>query len=352
MTAQTIVAPEKIESTLIEMWSALAKQNKTRACLFNLIVYAEQSARSDVFREVIYKVIENYPCRIIFLSKDPQKGSSYIKTAVSVIDSKEGSDTACDSIDVGFSLSKEEEVFFLILPHIVTDLPIHLLWLDAPSFDHPLFAKLEPLVDRVIFDAGSSPDLYSFLQDIFAYLPKRSSDLSDLNWTRIAPWQRLVQGEFRTEEEKVHLANSNTVCISYNAEKSAYIPHPASEAIYFAFWLASLMKWTIQKREKNAFVFLQGTIQIEEKREKTQRPGSILDVEMKGEKTHFSFSRNRESGGEIRIQVTLPNQCFLPKTMTLKKGSRGASLSKEMLKKQTDHEYLHMIESMQKLLGQ
>ena len=78
MTIQQIVAPELIESELIKIWEALAKENKMRASLFNLIVFNRLSPRTDYIRSIVQKVDEKFPCRTLFVSEDPEAKESYL----------------------------------------------------------------------------------------------------------------------------------------------------------------------------------------------------------------------------------------------------------------------------------
>ena len=55
------VTVDQIESKLLSIWDSLAKDKKTRARLFNLIVYTKLNDRIDYFRESVQKIIENYP---------------------------------------------------------------------------------------------------------------------------------------------------------------------------------------------------------------------------------------------------------------------------------------------------
>src|SRR3990167_10302416 len=97
MTVQQIVEPAMIEAQLMKIWEELSKE-KTRACLFNLIVVNRLSERTDYIRNIVQKVSEKYPCRVLFITLDPTSTTSYLKTAVSVV----GSGTiACDYIDIG-----------------------------------------------------------------------------------------------------------------------------------------------------------------------------------------------------------------------------------------------------------
>ncbi|HAB99095.1 MAG TPA: hypothetical protein DCE71_04665 [Parachlamydiales bacterium] len=111
MTIQQIVSPDQIEKQLQSIWEALVKENKMRASLFNLIVYTHLSARTDYFRSIVQKVIEKFPCRILFISFDPDTSQSYLKTAVSVVTPSQGETTiACDNIDIGVAGSEIEKV--------------------------------------------------------------------------------------------------------------------------------------------------------------------------------------------------------------------------------------------------
>ncbi|MEL7430983.1 MAG: glucose-6-phosphate dehydrogenase assembly protein OpcA [Chlamydiota bacterium] len=344
MSMQTLVSPENIESTLVTIWEGLAKKNKVRACLFNLVVYTKRDPRSDSFREVVMKVIENYPCRIIFLSHDRESSSSYLKTAVSVVDIKNGSDTACDTIDMGFGGSGAEKVFFVLLPHLVPDLPIHLLWLDPPSKKHALFAQLEPLCDRLIIDSGSCPTFRTFLSGMREYLPEKTSHISDLNWTRTSPWRHLLAAEFRTEREKALLQQAKEIRIVYNGEKNPYIPHPKTETLYLIFWLANRLGWTVKKSSELALHFSPTNVQIEARNAPSLRPGALISLEILSGENRFCFQRKLEASSEIAVRITSKEKCALPRTISIPKETRGASLSAEMVKKQTNQQYLDTME--------
>ena len=102
MSIQQIVKPEAIEERLKEIWERLGQENKMRACLFNLIVFNRYSERTDYIRSIVQKVIDKFPCRVLFISEDPNPQEPYLKTAVSVI-MAEGAESsiACDHIDIG-----------------------------------------------------------------------------------------------------------------------------------------------------------------------------------------------------------------------------------------------------------
>ena len=120
---QQIVDPEKIESELKKIWETLAKEKKTRASLFNLIVVNRQQSRTDYIRNIVQEVIEKFPCRTLFISEDPAAKAPSLQTAISVLipKNREGS-TACDLIDIAVAGSDVNKVHFLILQHLLQQL--------------------------------------------------------------------------------------------------------------------------------------------------------------------------------------------------------------------------------------
>src|SRR5690349_236795 len=100
MTVRELVTPSTIETTLSSIWNGLAKLHKTKASLFNLIIFTKQTERTNFIHQLVEKIVEKFPSRIIFISYDPSK--NFINTAVSVVIVKSGSsEFACDQIDIG-----------------------------------------------------------------------------------------------------------------------------------------------------------------------------------------------------------------------------------------------------------
>ncbi len=171
------VTVDQIESKLLSIWDSLAKDKKTRARLFNLIVYTKLNDRIDYFRESVQKIIENYPCRILFVTSDPDSTKEYLTASVSVITLPGNPHIACDYIEIGVAGKDYERVPFVILPHIVPDLPVYLLWTEDPCLKNPLFESFEKLSRRVLFDSESSDNIFNFGDVVLEYWSKKERTL-------------------------------------------------------------------------------------------------------------------------------------------------------------------------------
>jgi len=356
MTQQT-VKPALIESELMKIWEKLSEINKTRASLFNLIVYTKLSPRVDYFRKIVQKVIEKFPCRIIFISADPDREKEYMNTSVSVVMPESGeSQVACDNIDIAMAGKDYERVPFIILPHILPDLPVYLLWAEDPCFDNPLFEKLQKLATRVIFDSEASEDLSSFSKKILSYAQSEKSDIADLNWARMEGWRDLLTAHFHSPQNLEKLQKTKEIEISYNAHETEFFCHLQIQAIFLQSWLASRLGWKMQSmnREKNSIEYKyaseMGEVKVRINSDQVPEifPGRLLSVKIiNTESDEYHFFRNKQLPDQITIQISHKDVCELPYQFILGKAGVGQSLTKEITYKGTSKHFLGMLENLQ-----
>ena len=353
MTIQQIVAPELIESELIKIWEALAKENKMRASLFNLIVFNRLSPRTDYIRSIVQKVVEKFPCRTLFVSEDPEAKESYLKTAVSVVIPKvEESTVACDQIDIGVAGSDLEKVPFLLLPHILPDLPVYLLWAEDPSQPHPLFKPLVKLATRIIFDSESADNLLNFSEKLLELRSETGIDIADLNRARTEGWRDLVASLFNDPQRQTDLKEIETVKLTYNAQETEFFCHLKIQAIYLLAWLSSRLKWKCLTAEKNLrFTFQNGERKIEAAIDTSNweklGPGTIISAQLLDARGHqFEASRIPELYHHVKILISSPESCDLPYQFILGQTATGQSLVKEICTKGTSDHYIEMLREL------
>lgn len=343
MTAQFLVHPEHIEAELIKLWEQLAKE-KMRACLFNLIVFNTLSLRTDYIRDIVQKVSEKYPCRVLFISSDLQSNTSYLKTAVSVV----GNGTiACDYIDIGVAGSEIGKIPFLLLPHIIPDLPISLLWSEDPSSNHPLFQPLVKLANRVIFDSESADSLLAFAQNIIE-LKETGVDTADLNWARTEQWRDLIASLFRSEDM---LENIQEVRISYNRRKTDSFCHLKVQSMYLLAWLSSRLGWKFQKATKDLhFTFENQKAEIRGFEWEKLGSGSVISVDLITKDGHlYQCARIPKQYHRVLVQISSPEKCKLPFGYVLGKTATGQSLAKEIITQGTSAHYIEMLKKLSEL---
>lgn len=346
MTIQQIVSPENIETQLVKIWEELSKENKTKASLFNLVVFNKLSKRTDYVRNIVQKVVEKFPCRTLFITEDPESKESFLKTAVSVL--MPSNTVACDLIDIGVAGSNLEKVPFLILPHFIPDLPIYILWTEDPSIEHPLFTPLTKLATRIIFDSESADSLLSFAKTILALKEKTNLEIADLNWARTQGWRNLIASVYDTPEKFKNLSEIKTLKFSYNSRESDFFCHLKIQAMYLLAWLSSRLGWKLISCNKNlTFQFQNTTAQIESSPWEKLGSGTVISTEMTTSNgDHFKAERVKDRYHYVSIQYSSPTSCALPYEFLLGQTATGQSLVSEICTKGTSSHYLDMLKNL------
>jgi hypothetical protein len=94
-----------------------------RASLFNLLVVAPKNQRADYVRTITLKVLERFPSRVIFTTIDKNLSNDSLNASVSLIPGA-SYDVVCDFIELEASKQAQGKIPFVILPHLLPDLPL------------------------------------------------------------------------------------------------------------------------------------------------------------------------------------------------------------------------------------
>ncbi|MBF5059147.1 glucose-6-phosphate dehydrogenase assembly protein OpcA [Candidatus Neptunochlamydia vexilliferae] len=326
------VHPAQIESQLQQIWDSLQGTNKMRACLFNLIVYAKKCQRSGYLNDIVQKVIEKFPSRIIFITYDDACSSKELKASVSVMTADEGEcEIVCDLIDIEVCSKDHPRVPFVILPHILPDLPIYLVHADDPTYKNPVAKQLENLADRIIFDSEAASDLQAYAKAVLSHMETFHADVADLNWARTEGWRQLFANIFKSEEALSHIQKAKKITITYNSKTADYLCHTDVQAIYFKGWL------TVQLGFETEIELVAG--EMEE-----VHPGRLLAITVEtSEGYHYLFKRKEGRPEHILIEKSSPEACEVPTIHVFDKATSGQSLVKEICHKGTSAHYTNML---------
>ena len=334
------VAPQDIEKELKALWESLEGQGKMRSCLYNLIVYTKASPRVPYLREIVQKTIDKFPSRILFITVGE---TNQIASQISVLTSEK---IACDLIDIQLDEASIEAIPFLVLPHLIPDLPIYLLWADDPCQKDPIGLKLEELTTRIIFDSESSENLSCFAK---AALGHRTSEIGDLNWARIEGWRVLLSSIFHSESKLEELKNTKRIHITYNAHSTPYFVHTRIQALYLQGWLATRLGWKFTDKQitDRGMTLTYGDINISLEPVDFEQiaPGRIVTIEMEtanGE--HTLLQRSPEIPHQIVIQHSTKELCSLPTYFMFAKYESGQSLVNEICHHGSSSHYISVLE--------
>ena len=355
------VSPARIESELERIWTSLQGKNKMRACLFNLLIYSKKSHRTAYLSQVAQQVIEKFPSRILFITYDDTTSNKVLKTAVSVLRAHSGGhEIICDMIEIEVYQKDHAKVPFIILPHILPDLPVYFVYADDPTLENPIAQKLKQLSNRIIFDSETSSDLKAFAECVLKRHFASNIDIADLNWARTEGWRLLFANVFKSSEDLNLLKQSQEIHLTFNAKKSDFVCHTQIQSIYLQAWLASQLNWRFLKtwQENNRLIFsyqtdsMPVTITLHPQDMSLLPSGRILSIQIKTQSQEcYELKRNPQHLNHIIIEKSSPTLCDIPTHFVFEKDSIGQSLVKEICHQGTSKHYINMLNMIQKIEG-
>lgn len=347
------VAPADIQTTLNKIWESYETTNVTRASLFNLIFYCKTNSRTPYVQKLAQKVIEKFPSRIIFIAVDKQSHDDHLKTQVSILSSSRGEfDVACDYIQIEASGLSIKRVPFVVLPHILPDLPIYLAWAEDPSHNDPLFDQLNIFASRLICDSETTDNLPHFCKSLVKKHENEHIDIADLNWARIESWRDLLSMAFYSEENLERIQHTQSIALTFNAQESQFFCHTRIQSIYLQAWIACQLNWKFNNTrvEKGGMI-----LNYESKYNPIEvtltpimnpklPPGLILNLDIRSLDGHrYSFSRDLEQIHRITLNSFNAQQSDVSATYILQKAESGHSLVKEVTHRGTSKHFLKVL---------
>ncbi len=347
------VAPAKVDYEIDRLWESVGGLQKSRACLFNLIIYTKESCRTEYFTKLTQGITERFPCRLIFIHCREDGDKDLLNTDVSIISTGEvGNAITCDKIQIEAAPSKLEQVPFLILPLIVPDLPVYLMWGHDPDEDNAILPHLERFATRVLVDSECTGNLVTFAKGMRKRLENCKCEVMDFNWARLGGWRRLFSRVFETEEKVHTLSQAQEITIVYDSKQSSSIKQAQIGALFLQAWLASRLGWTFEKAEGQNGIFYKSEygpveVKIEGKEVEGPPPGSLLSIDIDSyDGVHFHMVRDGSSR-HIRVNCTTKDRCELPAHYLLSHLNREQSLLREIFYETPGSHYEEMLATLE-----
>lgn len=350
-----LIPPSEISSELSRLWDSLEGTNKTRASLFNLIFFSRKTPRESYFREIAKNVLDKFPSRTLFITQAEE--GDFLNSSVSVISAENGSsDIACDWIEIAVGGSFVERIPYVLLPHILPDLPIYVIWGEDPTKSIPLFESLKKLASRIIFDSESTENLCGFASTLLNLHGNSKLHIADLNFARMQSWRELLASTFYTQQRLTQLQKAVQIQINYNAKETAFTCHPHIQALYLQGWLASQLSWKCKQShgENGHFRFQyekEGSnveIRLCPETQENIKAGTILSLDIETEdQNHFSFGCNLDMPHHVSMRFSTLEKCDIPLRYLFAKDQSGQSLVKEITHRGTSSHFLHLLDYLQ-----
>jgi glucose-6-phosphate dehydrogenase assembly protein OpcA len=244
----------KLERELNAMWSEMsapegggAAAGVVRACVLNLVVYAEGAAERAEVDDLLSEVVERHPCRAIVLAAERGEAGPRLEAFVSTRCqlSSRGSKRICgEQITIEAAGAAVDTASSAVAPLLVPDVPVFLWWKDIPHHDDRLFTRLANMADRVVIDSASFDRPHEDLRRLAGLLEGGRMRLSDLNWGRLTSWRELVAGFWDVADYRDSLARIEKIVIGYDPPGLSH-GQIAPKALLALGWLAARLGWEV-----------------------------------------------------------------------------------------------------------
>lgn len=178
------------------------------------------------------------PCRIIalFPVAGEDKGvTAQVSASCPIQKHSKSTLVCCEYITLTGTADALERIGGLIAELMIGELPKFLWWKGTPDPEYGLFKRLAGLSNSVIIDSSAFNETEAEVSQIHT-LMTQGTQMADLNWRRLAPWQELTAEAFDPPERRAALSEVDRVTIDYEKGNQA-------QALMFLGWLASRLQW-------------------------------------------------------------------------------------------------------------
>jgi len=338
------------------MKSSEACSNQIRAGLFNLIIYSNEPRREEYFQIIAKSIVSKFPSRIIFIQKfnDPEKNFLRVKVSKEVIN-KGAEEINYDQITIEVTEQQLHRIPFLILPNLLPDLPIYLLWGEDPVKEKNIMPHFIKYAERLIFDSDCSESLSKFSSEIYRLMETRKDiEIIDLNWIRINGWRNVLRQVFDFQDYH-RLKYNKGIQIFYNSKPTDFVLHKEIEGVYLAAWLITQLEWTLVSYTGDGEVFRALCNNGENDFEITLMPqrheefshGAIISMEITSKDDYFTCIMPNEKLSKAIVHISTPESCFLPFSLPLPGLKKGSIFTTELVFSKTSSQYRNMLAFLQ-----
>jgi hypothetical protein len=178
---------------------------------------------------------DRHPSRGILLFPDADAAGDGIDAKVSVLAfplSHQRRHIAAEVVELHLRGSTTEAPASIVMPLLVTGLPVFLRWRGRPPFGEPTAEQLIDVCDRLIVDSSEWPDAPAAYRE----LPFERAACSDIAWRRSEPWRRCLAGLWPGIKDARELKATG----------------PVAEAALLAGWLRSRLEHDVALAQEPA----------------------------------------------------------------------------------------------------
>jgi len=222
----------------------------------------------DAAERTLEGLAERHPSRTVILVPCAEDSEARIDAEVSVRCFAIGDRAVCgEVIELRLCGNRADAPASVVLPLVISDLPVFLRWRGEPPFGEPQWEQLIDVADRVIVDSSEWSDLR---YDALARAFERTA-VSDIAWARTYPWRVELAGYWPAI-----------------GEQEVWIRGPRAEAALLRGWLGARLERAIRHIEPAGELGVRlGGEDLRPPREEAFSPSELLNAEL----DHFGRDR-------------------------------------------------------------
>lgn len=234
----------RLEKELRDLWGnpdPASGPPMSRVCTMNIEVVAPSKDLLERYTPVVDEVTSNIPARVILASVEPDAPGDEITGSATAVCSLEGGKKICsERVTLMATGNAALRSASAIESFLVPEIPTALVWLGRVHVEDPVFLDLANDAHRIILDS-----MYTSLASLihvasWARKQTNAPQISDMAWTRLAPWQEMI-ARFFDAPDTLPLANKVTkITLVQASEAGARL---GAEPALLLGWLGTRLGW-------------------------------------------------------------------------------------------------------------
>ena len=291
------IDPETLIREIDELWASLAdhsqgeEQALMRACSLTLLVLVNEEDDVIALSETLAELMQSHPSRAILI-RVAAGGDERLEADVKAhcwMPMGRRQQICSEQIEIQVSERTASDLPSVLLPLIVSDLPV-VLWCRSERVARlPVFRQLSAFAARLIVDVREfrgSRDALSWLSD----LSRSAPGVTDLSWARVTRWRETVAQVFENDACRQRLQELAAVELTYGGNVKAGIP---ASAYLMAGWLMNCLGWSLDsgswsENDGETLVLRHGNREVRMRLHHAESPGqgsrlAAVDLKSSGE---------------------------------------------------------------------
>ena len=190
----------EIEAELAQLLGATAEQGaqpNLRTSVMTHIAWVPPEWKGAA-EETLSRMAERHPSRTLLLVPQPDEPDG-LDARVSIRCFPIGDHAVCgEVIELALRGNRSLAPASIVLPLLISDLPVFCRWRGEPPFGDPVLEQLVEIADRLIVDSGEWQELrFAALVELLD-----RTAVSDLAWARVGRWRETLAGRWPSIREQ------------------------------------------------------------------------------------------------------------------------------------------------------